>query len=209
MAPLIQLLPRFRFGASPRAARPHAAAARACIARMTLLLVVLTDPIRMTAGDVEVQEPALKAAGLFKIISFVEWPAEAFSTPDAPLVVGILGQGPVADLLPAFAENETWNGRRVIVRHLPSPGAGLDCHVLFIGRTEQGDWTFIRHLFARRPILTVSDSNQFARTGGVVQLATARNRLHLIINLSAARAAGVTISSKVLRLAEVIGDSRP
>lgn len=209
MAPLIQRFSRLRFGALPCAARLHIAASRDFIARVTLLLITLLGPVRATAGEMELQEPAVKAAGLFKIISFVEWPAEAFSTPDAPLVVGVLGHGPVADLLPAFGENETWNGRRVVVRQLSSAGAGLDCHVLFIGRSEHGDWTFLRQQFARRPILTVSDAGQFARAGGVVQLSTARNRLHLIINLSAARAAGVTISSKVLRLAEVIGEGRP
>lgn len=208
MAPLIP------FPSPPAAARTARVrrcqhARRTTLAGLLLALLVFAGAGRMFAGEFELQEPAIKAAGLFKIISFVEWPAEAFAAPDAPLVVGVLGYGPIADLLPAFSQNETWNGRRVVVRRIESPAAALDCHVLYVGRSEQAEWTFMRQQFARRPILTVSDANQFARTGGIVQLATARNRLHLIINLSAARAAGITISSKVLRLAEVIGEPRP
>ena len=208
MATLIPLSPR---PASARPARVRAldAGSRTAFCRLLLALLVFAGAGRMFGGEFELQEPAIKAAGLFKIISFIEWPPEAFATPDAPLVVGVLGHGPIADLVPAFSENETWNGRRVVVRKIDSTAAAQECHVVFIARSEHAEWTFIRQQFARRPILTVSDASQFARSGGVVQLATARNRLHLVINLSAARAAGITISSKVLRLAEVIGDARP
>lgn len=182
---------------------------RAFFCRLGLALAVSLAPCSMLASRTEVEEPAIKAAGLFKIISFVEWPPEAFASPTAPLVVGVLGSGPIADLLPAFAENETWHGRRVVLRGLPSAALAHECHVVFIARSAQTSWPYIRHQFARRPILVVSDASQFARAGGTVQLAIARNRLHLVINLGAVRSAGITISSKVLRLAEIVGDARP
>ena len=61
-------------------------------------------------------------------------------------------------------------------------------------------------LFQGRPILTVGVEEGFAQQGGVVQFAVDRNKLRLVVNLRSARANGITISSKVLRLAEVIGD---
>lgn len=156
-----------------------------------------------------VQEPEIKAAGLFKIISFVEWPATAFPSPDAPLIVGVMGAGPISDLLELFMENETWHGRKVMVRRLPSARAVEGCHVLFVGRTEHANWLSIRDQFARKPILTMSDASRFARNGGIVELAIERNRLHLIVNLEATRMTGVTISSKLLRLAEIVGEAGP
>ena len=151
----------------------------------------------------------MKAAAFYNIVTFTDWPASSFTSSDAPLVIGILGQGPVATVLDALVANETWHGRRVIVKHFAAPAAARNCHVLFIARSEQGRWRTISRHFAKRPVLTVSDVDDFARQGGVVQLGVDRNKLHLIVNMTAARNNGLTISSKVLRLAEVIDESAP
>jgi hypothetical protein len=63
----------------------------------------------------------------------------------------------------------------------------------------------MRGQFAGRPILTVGDGDDFAAQGGAVQLSIERGKLHLTVNLAAARAARLQISPKVLALAEVIG----
>lgn len=155
------------------------------------------------------REHEIKAAALTNIIAFAEWPAEAFASPEAPLVIGILGHDQVAESIALLAEGENWRGRPLLLRRLNRPDEGRDCHVLWLGRSEHGRWPFIRDLFQDRPVLTISDARQFARMGGVVQLTLDRGRLRLIVNLAASRTSGVSISSKVLRLADVIGEERP
>jgi hypothetical protein len=150
------------------------------------------------------REYQIKAAALYNVISFTDWPETAFPTPDAPLVVAVLGQGPIAALLDQFVENETWRGRRIEIRRINSSGEARGCHVLYIARSAHGNWRTLAGQFATKPILTISDEGNFAQQGGIVQLATDRNRLLLIVNLTAARAAGISISSKVLRLAQVL-----
>src|ERR1700721_2428538 len=44
-----------------------------------------------------------------------------------------------------------------------------------------------------------------AEHGGMIQFATENNRIRLRINVEAARAAGLTISSKLLRPADIVG----
>jgi hypothetical protein len=54
-----------------------------------------------------------------------------------------------------------------------------------------------------RPVLTVSDLPQFLEAGGIIAFSTeARVQLH--INPPAAQRAGLTISSKLLRVAKVV-----
>lgn len=154
------------------------------------------------------EEFQIKAAALYNIIGFIEWPATAFASPESPLVVGVLGHGPTAALLSDFVEAETWRGRRVILRTLTSSSEAKTCHVVYIALSENGRWRTIRSQFAGKPILTVSDGENFARQGGIIQLATERNKLRLIVNLGVARATGLAISSKVLRLAEIIDEPR-
>lgn len=164
----------------------------------------------MVRGEpVAPQEHEVKAAALYNIIAFAEWPAETFGSVDAPLVVGILGHDQVAEAVRVLAEGETWRGRPLQLRRLSRAEDGRECHVLWLGRDEHSRWPFIRELFHDRPVLTVSDARQFARNGGIVQLTLERGRLRLIVNLAASRASGVSISSKVLRLADVIGEQKP
>jgi hypothetical protein len=55
-----------------------------------------------------------------------------------------------------------------------------------------------------RKILAVSDLVEFAQNGGAVRFVTEQNKIHFRINLEAAKKAGLTISSKLLRLAEIV-----
>ncbi len=55
-----------------------------------------------------------------------------------------------------------------------------------------------------RSILTVSDMEDFARNRGMIRLFTSDNKIRFRINPEAAKAANVTISSKLLRLAEIV-----
>lgn len=153
------------------------------------------------------REAEIKAAALYNIIAFTGWPAEAFSSPEAPLVIGVLGVGPVEALLGRMVDNETWHGRRIVLEHYARASDIKRCHVLFIAQSEQARWTTVRGVVSGRPVLTVCDLENFVRQGGIVQFTVERNKLRLRVNLGAARQSNLRISSNVLRLAEIVGDA--
>jgi hypothetical protein len=177
---------------------------------LLLSAVVFGGPLGpVTSAALPNKEQELKAAALYNIIIFTEWPTTAFATPDAPLVVGTIGQGPVAGLLGDVLANETCHGRRIVFERYTTVAQAQSCHVLYIAQSEHNRWPAMRGQFFGRPVLTVADADTFARDGGVVQFAIERNRLKLIVNLETARRGGLMISSKVLRLANVIGEAGP
>jgi len=55
-----------------------------------------------------------------------------------------------------------------------------------------------------RHVLLVSDVEDFARRGGMVQFTLRDNKLKLVVNLPAVRDAGLKLSSKLLRMAEIV-----
>jgi len=59
-----------------------------------------------------------------------------------------------------------------------------------------------------RSILTVGDADEFVERGGVIRFVTENNKVRLRINLEAAKAAHLTISSKLLRSAEIVATER-
>lgn len=161
------------------------------------------------AATIPTREQQIKAATFCNLIAFAEWPESAFASADSPLVVGVLGKEDIVTLLENFLANETWHGRRVTLRRISTSTEARSCHVLYVEASAYELWRTLNNQFARLPILTVSDAQDFARTGGVVQLAIQRNKLRLIVNLRVARDCKIAISSKVLRLADVLDDAGP
>jgi hypothetical protein len=173
--------------------------------RRTLALAVLLVAWRGVAAQAaRASEYQVKAVFLFNFAQFVDWPAEAFPASDTPLVIGVLGLDPFGPALDQTVRDERLGGRPFQVRRYRSVDEIETCHILFISRSEGNRPEAILAGLKRRPILTVSDADGFAQRGGMIRFVTDRNRIRLQLNLAAAEAAHLTISSKLLRVAEVI-----
>lgn len=170
---------------------------------LSCALLVGTNP-RLAAQTARASEYQVKAAFLFNFSQFVDWPAEAFPSSDTPLVIGVLGEDPFGSFLDQIVANERFRGRPFQVRRYATVDEITTCHILFINRSAGDRPEVILAGLKRRPIVTVSDADGFAQHGGMIRFVTDRNRIRLEINLAAVDAAHLTISSKLLRVAEII-----
>jgi hypothetical protein len=164
-----------------------------------LLLIGLAGQAAAGTGEYQV-----KAVFLFNFTQFVEWPADAFAHADTPLVIGVLGDDPFGAYLDETVRGETAHGRPLTVERYRRIQEIGDCHVLFISRSEADR---LEQIFARlngKRILTVGDVEGFTRRGGVIRFATMAGTIRLRINLEAAKAAQLIISSKLLRPAQIV-----
>jgi hypothetical protein len=151
-------------------------------------------------------EQDVKAAFLYHFAQYVEWPASAFASPSAPLVVGVLG---AADAMPAVegaVRGKSVQGRAIVVRRLSAPGDALGCHVVFVPASEASRAPGLFKAVGRRPVLTVGEADGFAHSGGNIELVVADGRVAFRVNPAAATRAGLTVSSKLLRLAEIVDE---
>lgn len=154
-------------------------------------------------------EYQVKAVFLFNFAQFVDWPPEAVADSQEPLVIGILGSDPFGDLLDATVRGEHRGARPFLVRRYQRAEDIKSCNILFISRPEADRPQEVLAGLKSRPILTVSDAEGFAERGGMIGFVTDRNRIRLKINLGVAQAAHLTISSKLLRVAEIITPPGP
>ncbi len=166
-----------------------------------LLLVASPGVASQTARAPEYQ---LKAVFLFNFAQFVDWPPDAVPDSAAPLIIGILGDDPFGSFLDATVHGEHRGARRFEVRRYRRVEDIKTCDILFINQFENDGLGEILASLKNRPILTVSDGPRFAERGGMIHFVTERNRIRLKINLRAAQAANLTISSKLLRVAEIV-----
>jgi hypothetical protein len=154
------------------------------------------------------REYQIKAVFLFNFAQFVEWPPAAFAGANTPIVIGVLGENPFGAYLDETVRNERVNNRPLEVQRYLRVDEIKTCHVLFISRSESHRLEQILVSLKDRSILIVGDGDDFVQRGGVIRLASAQNRIRLIINVEAAKAANLTISSKLLRSADVVTASK-
>ena len=170
-------------------------------AALVMLLAVMPG---LTAQAAPSREYQIKAVFLFNFTQFVEWPEQAFSEAQAPLVIGVLGEDPFGEILDETVRGEKLNNRPLVVRRYRRVEEITGCHVLFISRSETDRLESIFAALKGRSMLTVGDVESFARRGGMIRFVMENNRTRLKINVEAAKAVGLTISSKLLRPAEIV-----
>lgn len=155
------------------------------------------------AGPVVAPEYKIKAAFLFQFSRFVEWPAGAFASSDAPLVICVLGTNPFGSALNEIAAGELVYTHPLVVRHheaLEDLGA---CHIVFVSGDKEDIARRALQRLSGKSVLTVSDSTDFTRRGGVIGLVTVNGKVTLQVNRSSADAAQLRISAKLLRVASL------
>jgi hypothetical protein len=168
-----------------------------------VLVLVAAAPLR---AQRKFDEREVKATFLFNFAQFVEWPAERFADPRAPFVIGVLGDDSFATLLAGVVSGEMIKNRPFVVTPLRAIDDLDVCHILVVGASAKAQYKSIVDALQGRAILTVGDADGFTASGGMIRFLTENRRVRLRINLGAVRNAGLTISSQLLRIAEVVGD---
>jgi hypothetical protein len=143
----------------------------------------------------------VEAVFLFYFSQFVDWPAGAFAGERSPVVICVLGDDPFDGALDQAVAGERVNGRPILVRRLQSIAGAADCQILYISASEAAELPRILDRLKGRNVLTVSDLDHFVESGGMIRFVLIDRHVRLRVNARAAQAAGLTLSSKLLRAA--------
>ncbi len=149
-------------------------------------------------------EYQLKAAFIYNFTQFVEWPINTFSSDQLPMVIGILGEDPFGPYLVQAVSGERKDGHSLVIRHYKSIEEVKDCHILFINLPSSKKMLSWIQELKKQKILTVGNGTEFIKEGGMIAFVNSDNKIRLQINPEAAREVDLTISSKLLRLADII-----
>jgi hypothetical protein len=149
-------------------------------------------------------EYEVQAAYLSNFGRFVEWPVRAGANERDPFYVCVLGQDPFGTLLDAALRGETIGGAPMAARRIASAADAANCRIVFINSTKDSELKGILATLKNLKALTVSDTFDFTRQGGMIQFVLDGNRVRFEINLAAAQRAGLTLSSQLLKVAVAI-----
>ena len=172
----------------------------ACLAVCALLTAVPSWP----QGAAPSREYQIKAVFLFNFTRFVDWPQAVFANAQTPMSICVLGEDPFGKDLDDVVQGETAQGHSLIVQRLHSVEEAASCHILYVSRSEAPRFDEIRAALNGKPVLSVSDAEGFIRSGGIVRFDTMSGKIRLSINPEAAKRAGLTVSSKLLRSVDIV-----
>ena len=173
-------------------------------ARLLALCLALTAAHSWPAAaqPLVASEAALKAAFVYRIALFVEWPPETAGS-NRPFQICVFGADNGWAEAFSTIEGKKVQGRTIArVRVLSRRDEAEFCHVAVLSDSD-----------GRRPadmpagVLTVSDAEGFARDGGMVGFVREGMQLRFDINREAARRAQLRLSAELLKVARSVIDA--
>jgi hypothetical protein len=176
------------------------------VAHLLLAATLLLAEARAQSSvlpDARVGEVQIKAAFLCRFGNYVEWPARDGRQSEA-FVIAALTTDAAAEELSQAAVGRTVNGRPIIVRKLAKGGAVGDASIVFVARSHAS--ALAETLAATRglPILTVTESDEAAGAGAMVNFVVVDERVRFDIALQQAERSSLKISGRLLTLARKV-----
>jgi hypothetical protein len=152
----------------------------------------------------QIDEYQVKAAFLYNFVKFVEWPASSFPKLNDPIVICILGQNPFDDSLSEAIRGKLWEGRALTIVQITDLPPKSRCQILFVSSSERQRFRSMAASLKGSGILTVGDTPGFIDDGGIINLKLEGGKIRFDINVEAAGQAHLTVSSKLLNLAQTV-----
>ena len=149
-----------------------------------------------------VPEYEVKAAFLYNLLKFVQWPANHVSNQPEPFVACVVEPDPFGSAITTVLHQKAVSGRPIELRRLKTSEGIGECQVVFIPVRDARRVASLLRAVQRAAVLTVGESTEFLDAGGMVSLILTEGKLRLQINIDAVHAADLQMSAQLLRLAQ-------
>lgn len=161
------------------------------------VLLLLASASQAQEAPLTSREKELKVAFLYNFALYTEWPG----LQSDGLTLCVLGRDDLGTTLDVVASRQI-NNKPITVRRLELPANLTGCHMVYIPSASHVQTSTVLKDLRQKPILSVKDgaSSDYA----TINLDREGSRLVFDINNSNARNVGLTLSSKLLRLARSV-----
>ncbi|CAN5583936.1 hypothetical protein BH23ACI1_BH23ACI1_12630 [soil metagenome] len=171
-----------------------------------LAVLAGTTTLARPAVAQDTLEHEIRAAFIYNFTRFIDWPPAA--VPPDEFRICVVGDPRFATALDGMIAGEAVQGRPIVRRDPATPDEARACQILYVSRQEPErgarTLTAVRHL----PVLTVGDAPRFLEQGGAVRFLLEEGRVRFDVDMSAVDRAGLTMTSKLLRVARRVENAR-
>lgn len=164
--------------------------------RLIIVLLVLVPAT--TWAQPAPLEYDVKAAFVLNFTRYIEWPPKP---PKPVFKICVYRANPFGPRLDEIVAGERWRDAPIDVVTVSDVRQVADCGLVYVPAGSTASFMAERDVLNGRPVLTVGESDDFLARGGMIRLFLDQNRVRFAINQEAATAAGLHISSRLMRLA--------
>lgn len=148
------------------------------------------------AMDVQ-KEYQLKAAFIYNFMKLIDFGGVP------SLTLCVVGNNPFNGALEASSKKGL-QGKPISVKKNVGYDALTSCNVVFISQSESGKVSFILSKLSDAAILTVSDIDNFTKSGGIIGFIYKNNKIGIEVNATQAKKKQLHISAKLIEFATAV-----
>jgi hypothetical protein len=154
-----------------------------------------------------VEDYRVKAALIYSLAKFVEWPAAAFADGASRFTVCVIGSDPFGPALESATSGHTISGRQIAIRRLMAYEPG--CHILFISDSEVRRVPIILDQLRGQSVLSIGDDRSFLDRGGMVAFYKSGEHIRFDVRAEAVDQARLKVSARVMAVVNRAGGATP
>jgi hypothetical protein len=147
-----------------------------------------------------IDEHLVKAVYLYSLSKFILWPNEHTWRDTSPLDICVYGVSPFSTQLETLGTLAARN-HPIVVRAIEPGHSAIGCHILFVRADNAVPLELTSGELTAAGVLTVGESEEFLRQGGLVSLLAETDGVRIALNYNDARRAGFVIDGGLLDVA--------
>lgn len=179
--------------------------------QLTILLWFVAYTFWLGVANAQVEyainkEYAVKAAIVYNLTKFVEWPGDWEVSNQSRVNICVIGNSELLNTGEIFRAASTPKLTLSLVKIDRANSTSQRCHIVFIGRGESGNTETILAQLKNSPVLTVSDTDNFVERGGMIGMLLVEGHVKLAVNLRSAQHMQLRVDAQLLELAHKVID---
>ncbi len=176
---------------------------------LSLAIIVLSTTMHLLTANSHASTPQkeylVKAAFIYNLLRFTQWSKDVTKE---DIGVCIAGKNPFGNTLNRIENQKIGNKKILLYQSTSIQDLDLSkCNILFASKYEKKTPFEIIKQSQNLPILTVSDSKNFAQNGGIVEFITENGKLKFKINKKSLDKSKLKLESMILELSTIINTS--
>jgi len=170
------------------------------------ILLFFSSTASVWSGPVEKQ--AVLAALTLNVARFTRWPEFAFNDAPNTLNLCVFGDNVVQQSFNNI-ENKIIHNKSIHIINISRLRHLNRCQLLYLSELNRNKLLPLLVEMKGKAVLTVGENMRFVQAGGMVGLEKINGRIQLIINLPTVKHSKLVISSRILKLANIVDFPTP
>ncbi len=153
------------------------------------------------AEDSTLPEHEIKAAMLYKFLSYVEWPPSTFRNDHEPYRIGIVGSSRLEKELRRITHDQTINNRAIEIFRVRDTDDLDEPHMVFVGQKSENLLPALARLAEKSCFLVVTEDDDGIKKGSTINLRVINDRVGFDVSLVSANKCSFKLSARLLSVA--------